>query len=66
MKLNWKHNYGDNEPTYDWVLWINGKPTQHCISQTSGIFYCYIDDTQKYMAESLKEAKEFICDELGL
>ena len=29
MKLNWKHNYGDNEPTGDWVLWINNKPTKH-------------------------------------
>lgn len=63
---SWKHNSGDNEPTLDWYLWFLGKPTNNLISQASGVYYCYINGEEKYMADSLNDAKEWILKRVGL
>lgn len=65
LKLTFKHNSGDGQLTDDWYLWINKKPTKHCVSQCGAIFYAYIDGEEKAMFDSLKEAKEFILEKLG-
>ena len=66
INLKWKRDYGDGVETDDTILWIDGKPTQNIVSQASGIYYTYINNKMVYMADSRKEAKEFILEELGL
>lgn len=56
-RCKWKHDSGDHEETYDWYLWIDGKPTNHCISQASGVYYIYINNKERGMRDTLKEAK---------
>lgn len=65
-KLTFKHDSGDHELTDDWYLWINKKPTNHCISQVGHIYYVYLYDKYVDMLDTLKEAKEFMMEELGL
>lgn len=65
-KIVWKKDYGDGYETDDSVLWINGKPTKSFVSQNSGIFYAYVNDKEIAMADTRKEAKIIILDELKL
>lgn len=62
----WRRSYGDGELTDDSVLWIKGEPTDCYVSQASGVYYAYVDGKEVYMADTLKEAKEFILQELGI
>lgn len=64
-KLVWKHDSGDHEETYDWYLWINGKPTENLISQWSGIYSYYEDGVEIGIADTLREAKQLLLEELG-
>ena len=66
-KISWKHNYGDNEETYDTVLWLDNKPTNNYISGISSCCHsAYIDGEEKYICDTIKEAKQFILEELNL
>lgn len=60
MKITWKRDSGDHQETYDSYMWINGKPTDNCISPCSGVYYAYLNNRQIGMADSAKEAKEMI------
>lgn len=60
MKKQWKRNYGDNEPTLDSVLWINGSPTTSSVSQYGGVYIAYANNKKIGMYDTLKEAKESI------
>lgn len=64
IKKTWRRDYGDGYETDDSVLWINGQPTDHCVSQSSGVFYAFIDGSRAGFFDSLKEAKEFILSEI--
>lgn len=66
LRLAWKHNAGDGELTYDWYLWVNGKPTNHLISQWSGIYSYYEDGVEIGMTDTLKDAKSLLLKEIGL
>ena len=65
-KISWRRNSGDDIETYDSYLWIDGEPTDHLVSQASGVYYGYINDKEFGMFDSLKEAKQAILKELGL
>ena len=58
--LKWKRDYGDGEQTDDFVLWVNGKPTDNVISGWRGCWYGYINNQEIGMFESVKEAKTYI------
>ena len=64
--FSWRHNRGDGEPTCDWYLWFLGKPTEHLISQASGVYYCYIDGEEKQMCDTLQDAKNWIIGALRI
>lgn len=57
IKIVWRRNAGDNEPTLDTYMWVNGKPTDNLISPCSGCYYVYFNNRQIGVADSLKEAK---------
>ena len=62
--IAWKHNYGDNEETYDSVLWINRQPTNNFISGLSACcHFAYVDGEERYICDTVKEAKKFILEE---
>lgn len=63
---SWKRDYGDHCETDDSVLWIGGKPTDHCVSQASGVFYAYIYGKEEGIFDTRKEAKDFIIGRLYL
>lgn len=63
--LKWRKTYGDGDYTDDLVLWIDGKATNHVISQNSGYYVCYIDDVNSYITNSVRDAKLFILSSLG-
>lgn len=64
-KLKWKRDYGDNEPTYDSVLWIDNQPTQHSVCQSSGVYYVYLYGKRFALADSLQEAKNIILENIA-
>ena len=65
MKITWKKDSGDHEETYDTYMWVDGKPTQNCVSPCSGIYFAYLNDREIGMADTCKEAKQMILEEGG-
>lgn len=66
-KYRWRRDYGDGYETDDSVLWIEGKPTDHCVSPIStACYFAFIDNKEVGMFDTREEAKKYILAELGL
>lgn len=67
-KWTWRKDYGDGCCTDDSVLWIDGKPTNNCVSGISSCCHtAYVDDVNLGIYfDTVKEAKQAILEELGL
>lgn len=67
MSYKFKRDYGDGYETDDSVLWIDGEPTEYCVSPVSSCCYAAMEgySTIGYY-DTRKEAQEVIKEELGL
>ena len=66
MDIRWKKDYGDGEYTEDLVLWLDGHPTDNCISDCGGFKSVFVGGVEIAMVDTFKEGKEMIREELGL
>lgn len=57
-KSVWRKTYGDGELTDDYVLWIDGEPTDVVISPLSGCWSLMNGKEEIYIADTVKECKE--------
>lgn len=57
-KSVWRKTYGDDELTDDYVLWIDGKPTDIVISPCSGCWFLMGGKEEIFIADTVKECKE--------
>jgi len=59
-KEQWRRSYGDGECTEDYVLWVNGEPTDTYISEVSTKCYAlYIEGEEVGLFNTIKEAKDY-------
>ena len=54
----WKKSYGDGELTDDYVLWLNGKPTDIVISGWTSCYWLMQGRQRLYLGTTIKECKE--------
>lgn len=57
MGYKWRKTYGDGFITDDYVLWVDGKPTDYVISPISGCYTAFEGNEEIGIYDSVKDAK---------